>query len=112
MLRTMTVIRPSGEAEVSEVAFPDDGPGFARLDELIRALLDGGDLERVNVWHDGGYTDMFVDGRGIEKGLPVNAAATKIYQANVRHHQPGVTPLGGWPEIHGTAVLFSDRVWF
>jgi hypothetical protein len=70
-----------------------------------------GDLERVRVFHDGAYTDMFVDDESIGKGLPVNEAATAIYRCNVLTHDKRAK-AEDLPKIYGPAVLFSREVWF
>lgn len=105
-----TILRPEQDAERIDADLPVE-PGYDALKALIRPLLAGGDFEHVTVLHDGKRADMFVDGDGIEKGLPRNAIATKVYRNNALMRSPG-TPPESLPAIYGTAVLFDRRVWF
>jgi hypothetical protein len=86
-------------------------PDYLQLKAVIDPLLGGLDFERVNVWFDDRYTDMFVDECGMLKGLPRNERATVIYRANALKHQPDQNPEH-LPCICGDVVLFARRVWF
>jgi hypothetical protein len=110
MPTTFTILHADGSSETRSAELAAE-PGFDALDQLLRPLLDGGDLEHVNVFHDGRYTDMFVDEIGMLKGLPRNEAATAIYRNNTLVHVPGTNPES-LPAIYGTAVLFNRKVWF
>lgn len=110
-MTVITIMRPGMPEEVREVELPA-APGYRKLDELLRPLLDGNDLERVNVFWSGAYTDMFVDETSALKGPPRNEAATAIYRNNwLTHQEPGADPES-LPAIYGPAVLFNRRVWF
>ena len=69
------------------------------------------EMEHVNVWHNDEYHDMFVNETGAFDGLPVNAAATKIYRANVMAHESSPPDPNDLPAIYGDAMLFDERVW-
>lgn len=86
-------------------------PDYRALQAITAPALNGGSLERVLVFHEGEYTDMFVDDRGLSKGLPRNEAATAIYRNNMLTHRRVKDPET-LPAIYGPAVLFSRRVWF
>jgi hypothetical protein len=85
-------------------------PSYQELKQIVQPRLDGAELERVNVFWNGEYLDMFVDETGLLKGLPVNEVATRIYHNNMRIHNPLFD--GPWPPICGPAVLFLRKVWF
>lgn len=108
---TITVIRPGQPDEV--IAVPDlpERPAFDVLGKIVWPHLDGGEMERVNVYWGGRYTDLFVDAEGVEKGLPVNEKATEIYHNNLLTHAPEDLDDDA-PKVYGPAVLFSRRVWF
>lgn len=111
MQTTYTLIKHDGTREVVTVDLPKD-PGYHALAEIIHPLLGPGrNLERVNVLHEGQYTDMFVDDSGMLHNLPVNEDATAIYRNNVLTHEPD-TRAEDLDQIHGPAVLFSRKVWF
>jgi hypothetical protein len=110
-MRTQYKLIPtSGEPMIQEVDWPLD-PGLALISGLIRPLLNGGDLERVRVWHTNEYLDMFVDERGISKQLPVNAIATMIYRSNALTFQKPTPRAEDLSAIYGPAVLFMRRIW-
>lgn len=138
MKTTLHVIPVDGPIETREVTFKTSQPSTDALHKLIDPLL--GDLparmirlkdlevdipmpayqvrmERVLVFvgetHETGhYADMFVDEFGADpKRLPVNERATRIYNNNWLVHRPG-EPFPHDGMVHGTAVLFDDRVWF
>lgn len=114
------IMRPDHPHETREADLARE-PLYTTLAALIRPLLDGGDLEHVNVWADfsGGKKyrnlDMFVDDCGLIKHLPRNEAATILYR---RANQLGMTAAAKAPDIEqlshiaGTAILFNRRVWF
>lgn len=106
-----TIFRPGAEPQAGAALLPAQ-PGYVQLDAVLRPLLDGGDPERVNVFWDGRYTDMFVDVVGTLKGLPRNETATAIYRNNWLTHRDPNTPPEDLPAIYGPAVLFSRKVWF
>ena len=69
------------------------------------------EIERVNIFWNGRYYDMFVDEHSVAKGLPVNPRATELYHNNMKVHAPerlGPNP----PSVYGPAVVFLRRVWF
>ena len=112
METTYTIIRPNGTEEQHTVDLPEQ-PEFSELSRIIRPILGKGrDLERVNVLHEGRYTDMFVDDCGVLDDLPLNAKASDIYNNNLRTHEPELLKLQGDGVIAGPAVLFARRVWF
>ena len=85
---------------------------WAKLKPLVQDVIGAGnDIEHVNVWHDSRYLDMFVDETGVEKELPLNEKATKIYRANTQAHEPNPEPEDEMPTIHGDVVLFMEKVW-
>jgi hypothetical protein len=109
-----TILRPGEPSEKVTGNLPEV-PGFSRLSNICRPLV-GGDIERVRVWYDSQYLDMFVNEQGALLGLPVNHAATEIYHANIRTHFPAEyarqLKAGTLPPIAGCAVLFCRAVWF
>lgn len=98
------------EAAVSAEYDLPEQPSAAQLNRIMEEYLGDAYFERVRVFWNGEYTDMFVDEDGIAGGLPVNPVATMIYRNNVAVHDP--MKLLGAPSIHGPAVLFSRRVYF
>lgn len=108
-MTTITIMRPDQEPDTQAVDLPER-PSFEQLRTIIAPLLDGG-MERVRVFWEGAYTDMFVDDRGLTKGLAINTKATEVYRNNVLTHEPGTDPHS-LPMIFGPAVLFSRPVWF
>ena len=92
------------------VTWDSPEPSFDEINTLVKPLLDGGELERVRVWHRSTYLDMFVDECGHLKGLPLNPMATEIYHANVKRSFP-LARTSTLP-IVGPAVLFLKRVWY
>lgn len=93
-------------------------PGSFRINNYVQPLLNGANIERVNVWltpsyipgANGYYTDMFVDEIGRLKLLPINTRASTIYHANILTHEPDMKH--DLVPIFGTAVLFLRRVWY
>lgn len=110
MLATYHIYKPSHPVETKQVDWPEQ-PGFKQINELVKPLLEGANLEHVTVLHNGKRADMFVDEVGALKRLPVNAEATAIYRANWMQQHPGTDP-NSLPEIYGTAILFDRQVWF
>jgi hypothetical protein len=115
------VIGVDGIARLITLDMPRQ-PGFGEISAIVNPYLQvpgksAAYMERVTVWHNGEYLDMFVDDMGAIKRLPVNEAATLIYHANMiahaEHFEHCLTPdTSDWPKIHGVAVLFHRRVWF
>lgn len=105
-----TIFRPgtAPEAVIFQLAAE---PSYRNLDRVLRPILNG-DLERVRVWHDGQYLDMFVDDLSVLKGLERNTAATQIYRANTLGHVRPAPAPESLPAVCGPAVLFHRRVWF
>lgn len=67
----------------------------------IKRLINAGSLDTVNLRHMGQPAHvMVVDDIGHDRGLPVNAEATRLYHANCR---PGTTH-----EIRGDVVVVPD----
>lgn len=106
---TFLIMRPGRETETQTADLPLE-PGYDRLKQLIRPLLDGHDLEHVTVLYGDRRADMFVDEMGGCKGLPVNDAATAIYRAAAMRREPDTDP-DSLPAIFGTAILFERIVW-
>jgi hypothetical protein len=92
-----TVIRPDRPHETHEIDLPKE-PRFERIEALVSPLLDGGNIEHVNVLADfeGGSdyrrSDMFVDERGHDKLLPFNEAASAIYRRAHLTRHPSTDP--------------------
>lgn len=109
-----TVIEPDGTKTHGVVEWPAK-PGFRTIAAVVEPVLHkarpGADLERVLVFWDGKYADMFVDDCGQMLNLPVNPEATKVYHNNVRVHDPEHAYDARLVSIHGIAVLFNRRVW-
>lgn len=121
MLTRLLIMRPDKAHETKKFDLPRD-PGYIKLRDIIAPLLGPTScLEHVGVLADfTGATkfkplDMFVDDRGLLKGLPRNEAATLIYRrANLmgKTHIPPVDDPEKLNFIVGPAVLFNRRVWF
>lgn len=110
MQTTYTVILADGTTTKHEIDWPQE-PGYHAIAALVRPLIGPGrDFERVNVLHDGKYTDMFVDAEGLIDDLPRNELATVVYRNNVLTHEPG-TEAESLPHIAGPVVLFARKVW-
>lgn len=106
-----SVLQPNGTEIHGCVGWEND-PGYTKIAALVEPLLDGADLEHVNVFHEGRYTDMFVDECSRLKGLPRNEKATAIYRNNwLTHVDPKADPES-LPFIAGPAILFFRKVWF
>jgi hypothetical protein len=109
----LTVIRPGVKTETLDMP---DLPIWPGLDRLKRTLCvkgrlgDDAHMEHVSVLLDGRPTDMFVDEDGHAKGLPYNAAATKVYRAHALFRNPD-QDAEKLPKIVGPAIIFSRRVW-
>lgn len=108
----ITVLRPDGShTEYYGLDLPEEPP-LKVIQAYVMPHIDGDDdMERVNVFWNGMYTDMFVGEFSAKRGLPVNIKATEIYRNNMLTHVEG-TIADEMPMIYGTAVLFSRRVWF
>ncbi len=120
----------------------EQGPTYSSLKALLGSLFPGADTEHVVVNSYNGPSDIFVDDRGVHKGLPINDLATAIYwTASKMHELAALTPSkyevdedhpvakqltldafkaairemetnDATPRVHGRAVLFDRRVWF
>ncbi len=110
MHTSYTLFLPDG-TEIDGVVDLDAEPSFQALDAFMRPFLDGAELEHVTVWHEGAYTDMFVDEIGLLKGLPRNDKATAIYRASWLTHQDPDADPETLAFIAGPAVLFHRKVW-
>jgi len=110
---TYQLIRADGHSHTFNARLT--GPGGSWYSQLKSIFAEhiGADIEmeRVNVFHDGRYTDMFVDELGKINGLPVNERATRIYRANMLAHDPDPPLPDDMPWIHGDVLLFSEKVW-
>lgn len=107
------VLHTDGTQSVGTVDWPEQ-PGYKLIEAVVTPLIGpkGTWIERVCVWHDGRYLDLFVDEDGHARGLPRNEQATRIYRANtIERLSPGVHPEA-LPWIVGAAVLFWRPVWF
>jgi len=109
MKTTITIYRPGAAPELRIEDMPEQ-PGYRAIAAYVEPLLDGANLERVNVLNDNRETDMFVDEMGQLKGLPRNDEATKVYRRIGLLRHPGIDPEM-IPFIAGTAVLFHRKVW-
>ena len=114
-----TIIRPGvapSKAETGCVDWPKK-PGYKRIKNLVEPIL-GDYMEHVTVYWPSaasatsGYTDMFVDGSGQLKRLPLNAFATRIYRHNWLVHEPEKAAASKLATIRGIAVLFHRKVWY
>lgn len=116
MLTKYEIIGTDSIARVLEVDLPRE-PSFKQLNAIVAPHIQTPGkseayMEHVRVWHEGQYMSMFVDDMGALKRLPVNLAATQIYWANMREHDPENFDELTAPRIHGPAVLFHRNVWF
>jgi hypothetical protein len=105
---TVSIFMPDGAIIVAEFPLPDR-PGLERIREIVEPHLNGGEMERVAVLHEGGPCDMFVDETGHIKRLKPNPNATAIYHAASKARGLNTSRA---PIIVGPAVLFHRRVWF
>lgn len=112
------LIRPNGSTKLGKTSWPlrPAELEYKVLAKTVKELLElsnGRHFERVRVWFNDQYLDMFVDDYG-QGTLPVNYGATAIYQANIRVHSPRT--LSDSPDalakIYGPALIFFERVWF
>lgn len=80
---------------------------------VLQVITHASSIERVRVFFDDRYLDMFVDEMGAIKRLPRNDAATVIYWNNMRAHalEEFAKAVGKHPCIYGDAVLFLRPVW-
>ena len=109
MKTLLTIYSPDGTVETAEHDM-DECPGLDALRAVLRPIFGGAYTEHVAVLHEGRRADMFVDEAFHAKGLPRNAAATAIYQANWMEQHPDDDPED-LPWIAGDAVLFGRPVW-
>lgn len=105
---TWTVIPVIG-ASTTETLIMFSKPSLKDLRELVEPHLEGQKLERVRVFVDGAYADMFV-GENSAGGIR-NVRATEIYRNNWLTHNPGTDPES-LPAISGPAVLVDRVIWF
>jgi len=116
MKTNVEVIDPSGIIIKVEADFPER-PDYREIAEFVRHHIGKDEeIERVRVFWDGKYTDMFVAECGklalTTRGpLPLNPRATEIYLNNTRVHAPHLLDPDA-PGIAGRAVLFDRPVWF
>jgi hypothetical protein len=115
MKTQILIMTPGKPHERTSVDLPNE-PNYKQLEAVIRPLLDGADLEHVNVLADfnGGSdyrpADMFVDEIGLIKRLPRNEAATRIYRRATLLNNPAIEPER-LSFIAGVAILFERKVW-
>lgn len=103
-------------SRTNEIDWPRE-PSFTQIKSIVEPLIqsEGSSqayMEHVRVWFNGAYCSMFVDDSGQLKNLPVNEAATLIYEANLREHDPALLASLPPTKIHGPAVLFHRNVWY
>lgn len=108
MLTNYTIIKPDGSEESGSIDWPER-PNLDKMKKLIAPIV-GGDIERVNVFWNGKYTDMFVHENGLEEGFARNNKATNIYWNNTLTHVKGAVQDDTC--VVGTVVLFDRKVWF
>lgn len=108
---------PDGTSRKDTCQLPDPlAPNFLTRLKAVVEPFTGDPLEHVNVFwdYDGDgrhdYIDMFVNEHGHALDLPLNRAATRIYQHNVIYHEPA-TASATLPVVVGTAVLFRNKIW-
>lgn len=102
-------------AKTGKIEWPK-APDFVMIRDFVEPLIQTKGqpqayIEHVRVWHAGEYCSMFVDDMGQLKNLPINEAATLIYNANLKQHDPELAASLGESPIHGPAVLFHRNVW-
>lgn len=111
MLTSYTVLfTPGGSATRSVDDWPHS-PSVDAIHKLVRPYLTHNQRpERVLVFWEGEYRDMFVGDRSLDLDEP-NVRATEVYRNNVLVHDPRAGPADDMPMVYGPAVLFSRRVW-
>lgn len=110
------IYRPDGTVEVDRVVCE---PGkLADIHRIVDPIIGEGEwFEHVTVFWQfmhsatAKYLDAFVNENGNLLSLPVNRAATEIYQNNIRVHDPKNYDPVRMPVIVGPMVLFEERVW-
>lgn len=100
-----TIYEPDGTNSEHEVDLPAR-PGYDRLKAVLSPLFPGTHFEHVTILRG---PDMFVDEIGAIRGLPVNEAATKLYQEAAIRRGFDARDLS---KIYGRAVVFHQRVWY
>ncbi|OCX12679.1 hypothetical protein QV13_24080 [Mesorhizobium hungaricum] len=112
MLTDYFVIPEIGEVQQRQTQLTAR-PSLDALRAVIEPHLAGERMERVRVFVDGEYVDMFVGDRSAINGKMIrNVRATDIYHNNIRTHDPDNYDAATMPPICGPAVLFRRRVWF
>jgi hypothetical protein len=115
MVTRYRIMRPDGTNELREVDWPSH-PNYERIRDLVAPLIDNGSIECVHCLADfeGGTnyqrSDMIVDENFLERRLPRNEAATKIYRRAAMLRMPG-REAETLPPICGTALLFDRIIW-
>ena len=107
----ITILWTGGRAAEVRPVLIVDNPSVIDLQQIVRPILGTAEIEHVSCLYEGAQTDMFVDGDGVAKGLPLNRVATDIYRCAWMTRYPSTDP-DTMPAIYGTAVLFGRRVWF
>jgi hypothetical protein len=109
-MTTMTIYRPA-EAPMTQTVVLSEAPTYDELRKVLRPVFGEHHVQRITVLHGGRPSDMFVDERSHELGLPLNEAATQIYWSSspIEDLSAGARDC---PAIAGPAVTFSRRVWF
>ena len=103
------VYYPNGEKMLGAATRMSDRPTLREIGTAIGRYFEGAELLHISIpksQHDG-PSDMFVDGNSIQKGLPRNEWATRLYLLSRPSGENG-------PEnvlyIAGVAVVFEDSV--
>jgi hypothetical protein len=106
------VIYANGKVEKGDFDLDPDPKKVHVAAALIMRAVIGRDNhpERVTVYWEGSYREMYVDEVGGLTGLPRNQKATDIYRNNVMQHEPGKHQPNDLPWVHGDVVLFDIRL--
>ena len=111
MLTDYVIIPEIGELQQMQTQLAPK-PSLDVLRRLVEPHLDGEKLERVLVFWNGAYVDMFVGERSAINGRMIrNVRATDIYHNNIRTHDPDRYDAATAPAISGPAVMFHRRGW-
>ena len=109
-MTTMTIYRPA-EAPTTQTVVLSEAPTYDELRKVLRPIFGEHHVQRITVLHGGRPSDMFVDERSHELGLPLNEVATQIYWSSSPDQDLG-DGSRDCAAIAGPAVTFSRRVWF